>query len=100
MVRNCFAREEGERLILCGGVPRRWLETGNPVAFGPAPTTFGTISIEVRLLANGALYEVAVTWEANWHASPPPIEVRLPGHPAVTARTGRNRVLITEEASP
>jgi len=76
MVRNCFVREEGGRLILCAGLPPRWLEQEKPIRFGPAPTSFGTISITVQPRPDA---EPEVTWDADWHEMEPEIEVKLPG---------------------
>ncbi|MBW4934039.1 hypothetical protein [Marinobacter sp. F4206] len=76
MVRNCFVREEGERLILCAGVPERWLEQDRPIRFGPAPTGFGTISITIQPRRGAA---PDVTWNGRWHGEEPVVEVRLPG---------------------
>jgi hypothetical protein len=76
MLRNCFVREEGDRLVLCAGVPRRWLEQDQPIRFGPAPTSFGTVSIEIRPNPG---HEPRVQWHADWHGAAPPVEVRLPG---------------------
>lgn len=77
MVRNCFVREEGERLILCAGVAKRWLKPGALISFGPAPTAFGTVSvnIEVGKVEPG----IQVTWQGEWHTEAPKIEVRIPG---------------------
>ncbi|AOY86910.1 hypothetical protein BKP64_01240 [Marinobacter salinus] len=75
MVRNCFVREEGDRLILCAGIPPRWLEQDKPIRFGPAPTTFGAISITIQPCRGSAPH---VTWEGDWHTDEPVIEVRLP----------------------
>lgn len=77
MVRNCFVREEGQRLILCAGVPERWLEQESPIRFGPAPTSFGAVSIEI-LPNPGGVPEV--TWQGDWHQEQPDIDVRLPGY--------------------
>jgi hypothetical protein len=75
MVRNCFVREEGHRLILCSGIPPRWLKQDTPIRFGPAPTSFGSISITITPRP-GEVHEV--TWEGNWHKAEPDIEIRLP----------------------
>ena len=48
MIRNCFVREEDNRLILCSGIPRIWLEKNQTIAFGPAPTSFGDIQISIK----------------------------------------------------
>ena len=75
MVRNCFVREEGDRLILCAGIPPRWLEQDKPIRFGPAPTSFGTLSITIQPRPDGS---PEVTWEGDWHDEAPEIEVKLP----------------------
>lgn len=79
MVRNCFVREEGDRLILCAGVPERWLAQGETIRFGPAPTSFGPVSVTIQPRPGAA---PEVIWEGNWHADEPVVEVKLPGRPA------------------
>jgi len=87
MVRNCFVREEGERLVLCGGIPERWLEQNEPISFGPAPTSFGTVFVTITPDSDGS---PKVEWTADWHAEEPPIDVKLPGYGAVIASPGTN----------
>ncbi|WP_242634341.1 hypothetical protein [Marinobacter salicampi] len=89
MIRNCFVREEGERLILCGGVPQRWLEQSEPVSFGPAPTSFGTVTIRILPQQDGG---PRVEWEANWHNDRPPIEVSLPGFKSLSPTSDASSV--------
>lgn len=86
MMRNCFVREEGDQLILCGGIPERWLTGTCHASFGPAPTDFGNVSVRISSRASG---EVHVSWEATWRRTPR-IDVRLPGfrHVAVPAYSG------------
>lgn len=80
MLRNSFVREEGGRLVLASGVPRRWIELarerGEPIEFGPAPTTFGEVSVRIDV---GEGSEPQVTWEGKWRGAPPQVEVRLAG---------------------
>lgn len=77
MLRNCFVREEGERLILCPRLPRRWIEEagrrGEAIEFGPAPTSFGevTVRLEVR---DG---QPRLSWEGKWRGAEPRVVVRL-----------------------
>ena len=85
MVRNCFVREEGDMLVLASGVRRQWLEAGERVSFGPAPTAFGTVSIDIGLRGSGTAQQVHVAWSGSWHAGVPPVEVRLPGCAAALA---------------
>ncbi len=81
MIRNCFVREEGSRLILCSGIPRAWLDKRTPMSFGPAPTEFGDINITIRFDAENAIVE----WTGKWFASEPKIEVRLQGQSGTMA---------------
>ncbi|QIB67214.1 hypothetical protein [Kineobactrum salinum] len=97
MLRHCFVREEGERLILCAGVPARWLTQRSPVSFGPAPTSFGTVSVIVTPLDNE---QTRVEWQADWHAEPPPIELRLPGHEVVSVTPGVTSMILSHEGAP
>ncbi len=78
MLRNCFLREEGDGLVLGAGIPGRWLEAGEPVSFGPAPTAFGTLVLTLTPEGPG---RVRLDLEAQWRGPPPPVAVRLPGFP-------------------
>ena len=78
MVRNCFVQEEGDRLILCAGIPETWLSKGAPIRFGPAPTRFGAISITITPDPKAPKVE----WTGTWHQAAPRIDVRLPGKPS------------------
>jgi len=81
MLRNCFVREEGNALFLCQGLPVRWLSAGQPIRFGPAPTSFGPLSLCIQPQADGA---ARLEWHGEWRSQPPPLEIRLPGFEAVT----------------
>ena len=89
MVRNCFVREEGDRLILGAGVAPRWLVVGSPLTFGPAPTAFGSLTLTIKPEAN---HRVHVAWQGNWHTTAPVIEVCIPGFEAVITKTGESSV--------
>jgi len=93
MIRHLFLREEGQRLILCQGVPLRWLESGSTVRFGPAPTAFGTLTLELIPADD----PVQVAWQADWHDTAPAIEVRLPGFRPVSVTTGTASVMLERE---
>ncbi len=84
MVRNCFVREEGERLILLAGIAPRWLKPGARMAFGPAPTSFGLVTVQVRVDET----RVQVGFEAAWHGEPPKVEIHLPGREPVPCGPG------------
>ncbi|MCX7013414.1 MAG: hypothetical protein NTW86_12805 [Candidatus Sumerlaeota bacterium] len=86
MLRNCFVREEESegRLILGSGIPPQWLENPGRLAFGPAPTSFGPISLVVS--CDGS--EIMAAWKADWRAAPKSLEIRLPGKRAVVRDAG------------
>ena len=75
MLRNAFVREEGDRLILAGGIPRSWRQPGDRLAFGPAPTRFGTVSLTLATDTRG---RTEISWEGDWHQEPPPLTLHLP----------------------
>jgi len=91
MIRNCFVREGKlpERLILCSGVVREWIGK-ETVEFGPAPTSWGDISITVKTEGD----EIIVSWKGVWRQDKPEIEVSLPGFKGVRPVEGENRVRI------
>jgi len=94
MVRNCFVREEGDRLILCAGIGERWLQEGSPVLFGPAPTRFGPVSITLSPLSDAS---IEIVLQTAWRDQEPAIEVRLPGHGPVTLERNATTVILTRE---
>lgn len=75
MIRSLFIREEEDRLIIGSGIFPEWLETSDPLVFGPTPTPHGPVTVTVTPGAE----EVALTLEAAWHTGPPEIEIRIPG---------------------
>ncbi|MEQ8516750.1 MAG: hypothetical protein RIC38_14170, partial [Chromatocurvus sp.] len=94
MLRNCFLREEGDSLVLAGGIPSRWLASGEAMGFGPAPTVFGTVSVRLEPVGDGQL---ALSWDADWHAAPPRIVAALPGYRV--SESGSDRLLLEPVAA-
>ncbi len=88
MIRNCFVREEGGRLILGSGLPSSWLES--EAVFGPTPTEFGDVTVRIRPEAG----RFAVRWQGIWHQDEPRIEIRLPGCDSVTPPMGEESAII------
>jgi hypothetical protein len=88
MVRACFLREESDCLVIVPGMkPQWWVNAG--AYFGRTLTRFGAVTITVSPAGNRGGPVVAV--EGAWHASPPRLDVRLPGYvpqsrPAAHAR--------------
>ena len=96
MVRNCFVREEGERLILGAGVPERWLAHNEPIHFGPAPTTFGPVSLSITV---NSINSPRVEWRGDWHRNEPPIDICLPGFERVSVAAGSGSVTLRRKGA-
>ena len=86
IIRNCFVREENERLILCSGIPQVWLGKKQMISFGPAPTSFGDIQISLKPQGQNVL----VQWRGQWLAKEPPIDIQLPGFASVRISPATN----------
>lgn len=93
-LRNAFVREEQQRLVLAGGIPAQWLAGGQPVSYGPTPTPWGRVSVDVQSCAD----ELLIRWQADWRSEPPLIESAPTGYhpqtvPAVVGRVVLRRVV-------
>ncbi|MBI2213799.1 MAG: hypothetical protein HYU52_09140 [Acidobacteria bacterium] len=88
MMRNSFLREEGGALVVGAGVLPEWLEQRKPIRFGPAPTSFGPVTIEIDPCEGRPL----VHWSGVWRDAAPMVEIRLPGYEAVNAASGQDSV--------
>jgi hypothetical protein len=96
MIRNMFVREEGERLVLAAGILPEWLEAEGPISFGPAPTSFGEVRVEITRRDRRA----EVQWSGSWRGVPVSVEVRLPGFAAVDVAAGQGSALLEPEGGP
>lgn len=97
MIRNCFVREEGEKLVLCGGIPQRWLAQSTPIRFGPAPTSFGPISISI-MPATGAASSPLIEWKGSWHPGKAPVlEIALPGYEPATVNVAAGSTMLAKK---
>ncbi|MGA2775376.1 MAG: GtrA family protein [Candidatus Omnitrophota bacterium] len=94
MIRNCFVREEGNRLILCSGIPRAWIDKNQAIKFGPAPTSFGDIQISIEPRGENILVE----WRGNWFAKEPLMDIQLPGFKSVRITPATNSLEFKIEA--
>jgi hypothetical protein len=86
LVRNLFVREEGDGLVIGTGVKLSWLD-GAGAEFGPTLTPHGTLSVGFDRAAAG----VNVTLSANWRATSPALELRVPGCGALSVPAGDGR---------
>jgi hypothetical protein len=95
MIRNCFVREEVDEgaLILASGIPTAWLESGERLSFGPAPTAWGEISLSIEPHSEGN----QLHWSAAWRDRAPVVIVAAPGMQQTTL-AGREGSLLLPRA--
>jgi len=76
ILRNMFVREEqAERMIvLCSGIPKKWLKPREVLFLGPTYTLYGEISVTIKVEE-----QIEISWQARWHNESPQIEIHLPG---------------------
>ena len=48
MIRNLFIREEGSSLVVGSGIFPQWLAAGMSLQFGPTPTSFGRVKVQLN----------------------------------------------------
>ena len=65
-----------------------WLAQAAPISFGPAPTAFGAVTVEIVPEPPDSPGTPRVSWHGEWHRAAPPIEIRLPGFVPVRAAAG------------
>ncbi|MEQ9411773.1 MAG: hypothetical protein RIK87_28920 [Fuerstiella sp.] len=75
MIRNCFVREEQDRLIIGSGLYREWFEQNADIAFGPTLTRWGRLSVRIVEPQTRPLLVI----DEHWHSTAPRIDVRVPG---------------------
>ena len=75
MIRNCFIREEDSGLVIGSGIVEKWLMPKQRIQFGPAPTDYGVIRVDITPSKS----KVIVRWELKATEQVPLIKVSLPG---------------------
>ncbi|HEY8961550.1 MAG TPA: hypothetical protein VIM57_05030, partial [Luteolibacter sp.] len=93
MIRNCFVREEEEtgELILGSGILPEWWENGVEMCFGPTPTAWGDVAVE--------LDSSGLIMNASWRGSPPRVRIGVPGFSPVTEVRAGVRYRLQREGS-
>jgi hypothetical protein len=78
MIRNCFVREEKDKVVIGSGILPEWREGG--VAFGPTLTAWGPVSVRLE--------DALLTVDAKWRGAGPRVRVEIPGFTPVDAEPG------------
>ena len=95
MIRNCFVREEEDRLILCSGILQGWLDKKELMTFGWAPTSFGPIRISIKPQGNSVLIE----WQGQWFKNEPVMDIELQGFKKVRITPATNMFELKAETN-
>ena len=75
MIRNCFIREEQDSLVIGSGLFEEWVRPGQQLYFGPTPTRFGSVAVEIQVEKDGC----RVNLQPHWTDQAPRLAVMIPG---------------------
>lgn len=87
LLRDIVVREQGRELLLCDGMPERWIQPGARIAARRAATDFGVVDIEMRCLHT--VLEVEWTLRRQPHQDEPALFLSLPMGILQDPRPGR-----------
>ncbi|MCA9398362.1 MAG: hypothetical protein KC618_01350 [Candidatus Omnitrophica bacterium] len=73
MIHHCFIREEGEKLVLCSGIPEEWIKDEKMISLGPVRTRHGKLALDIILSQD----TIEICYTARWHTQKPEMEVRF-----------------------
>jgi hypothetical protein len=73
MVRNCFVREESDRLIVGSGLFDEWFQSDDELYFGPTLTPWGPVTIRVERPRS----EPTLFIDGQWRQKPPVVDVAI-----------------------
>ena len=95
MIRSLFVLEELDppKLILCAGIPDKWLEVPGTISFGPTPTPWGPISVIIKISEE----LVSVDWYSEWRGAVPNVVIRLDGYKIIRAEPDVSSVQLSRE---
>ncbi|MEZ6129992.1 MAG: hypothetical protein R3C59_15015 [Planctomycetaceae bacterium] len=81
MLRNCFVREEADRLVIGSGLFREWFQQDHDIAFGPTLTPWGRVSVRIVQPQTHPMLVV----DGHWHRDAPEIDIHVPGFAQITS---------------
>jgi hypothetical protein len=74
MMRNCFVREEHDRLIVGSGLFAEWFESDDELRFGPTLTPWGAVTVRVERPRSAP----TICIDGRWRGKAPRIDVAVP----------------------
>lgn len=93
MIRNCFVRQEKEKLIFCSGILESWLAQDGRISFGETLTPYGAVTIEVEKQGKS----LRIKWRGNWKEKMPQIEVWYPGFKKIVCQVDQTELILNEK---
>lgn len=75
IIRNCFVREEADRLVIGSGLFHEWFSQDDDLAFGPTYTPWGKLSVRIVTPKT----DPGIIIDNHWHTDAPRIDIRVPG---------------------
>ncbi len=93
IMRNLFIREEGEEIIVGSGIFPEWLEKDTAMGFGPTPTRFGPVKVEITCRPDRKTLQI----DGKWHRTPQ-LRIAIPGHGASRIEGEKDLYLLVKDA--
>jgi hypothetical protein len=75
MMRNCFVREESDRLIIGSGLFAEWFDSDDELRFGPTLTPWGAAIVRIERPRS----QPTLIVEGQWRENAPRVDVAVPG---------------------
>ena len=88
MMRNCFVREEGDRLLVGSGLFSEWFESDDELRYGPTLTPWGAVTVRIARPHS----EPTLTVYGVWRGKAPRIDVAVPEFVTTTVSAGESKV--------
>jgi hypothetical protein len=76
LIRNMFIMEEKNTLIIGRGILPDWIERKKHMAYGPTPTPFGPVSVEIDCRHENPAVKLSASW---YEQEPDTVLVSFPG---------------------
>jgi len=97
MIRNLFVREEKETLILGSGIFPEWLKPGRTIGFGPTPTPYGAVSLQLNADGECLHLNLDIDWQKQG-GPPEAIIIAVPGYRRFSLPDFSRKTFILESA--
>ncbi len=97
MIRNLFVLEEGNTLILGAGIFQEWLKPDRTIGFGPTPTPYGIVSLQLHARGENLHLNLDIDWQKQG-GYPEEIIIAVPGYRRFSLPDFSRKTFILESA--